>query len=114
MIIWRGNGIAIAGVVFGTALAANLLADRFGGPRYWDTHGWPLAASFAIDSVILLSINRAVSERQAQMAVEGAPVQTPPLVKKNDLFYIGFRWWAFILATLAALIVLFHWSPGPA
>lgn len=113
MIIWRGYGLAIFGVVFGLSLVANLLANAFGGHDYWDTHGWPLAASLAVDALVFLTIDRILSERESRLRIDETPGNrsTPPV--KHDLFFIGFRWWALILAVLAALIVLSHWSPGP-
>ena len=44
MTIYRGYGIAIIGIILGSALIANLLDNAFAGHTYWDTHGWPLAA----------------------------------------------------------------------
>lgn len=113
MVIWRGNGIAIAGVIFGTALVANFIADKFGGPNYWDTHGWPLACSLAIDSLILVSIDRFLSEREARIVLERASRGEPYVSKPNDLFYLGYLVWSLIAAILAAIIMLFRWSPGP-
>jgi len=55
MTIYRGYGIAIIGIILGSALIANLLDNAFAGHTYWDTHGWPLAAALAFDSLVLFT-----------------------------------------------------------
>jgi hypothetical protein len=113
MIIYRGYGLAIFGVIFGSALVADLLASTLGGPNYWDTHGWPMAASLAVDSLVLLSIDRIMSDKQARIPITELPAKSPGPPRRHDLFFLSFRWWALILAGLAILILLFHWSRGP-
>jgi len=113
MIVYRGYGIAIVGIILGSALIANLLVNAFAGHNYWDTHGWPLAAALAFDALVLLTIDRVMSDRQARIPISELPAKTSRPRRRHDLFYIGFRWWALILAGLAVLILLFHWVPGP-
>jgi len=113
MIIYRGYGIAIVGLIIGSAFIANLLVNVFVGRNYWDTHGWPLAAALAFDSLVLLTIDRIMSDRQARVPISELPAKTSGPPRRHELFRIGFRWWALILAGLAILILLFHWVPGP-
>jgi hypothetical protein len=113
MIIYRGYGLAIFGVIFGSALVADLLVNGLVGHNYWDTRGWPLAAAFGFDSLLFLTVDRIMSDRQAQILTTELPSKSPGSPRRHDLFFIGFRWWAVILAGLAILILLFHWSPGP-
>ena len=113
MIIYRGYGIAIVGLIIGSAFVANLLVNVFVGRNYWDTHGWPLAAALAFDSLVLLTIDRIMSDRQARVPISELPAKTSGPPRRHELFRIGFRWWALILAGLAILILLFHWVPGP-
>jgi hypothetical protein len=113
MIVYRGYGIAIVGIILGSALVANLLVNAFVGHNYWDTHGWPLAVALAFDSLVLLTIDRKMSDKQARIPISELPAKASRPFRRHDLFYIGFRWWALILAGLAVSIQLFHWSPGP-
>jgi len=64
MIVYRGYGLAIVGIILGSTLIANLLVNAFAGHSYWDTHGWPLAAALAFDFLLLLTIDRIMSDRQ--------------------------------------------------
>jgi len=113
MFVWRGYGATVAIVGVASALTANLIADKVGGPHYWDTHGWPLAASFFVDGVVLWAIDDALARKPARILVDEATGERVAINKYHDFFFIRIRWWALILASLGVAILLTGWSPGP-
>ena len=113
MFIWRGYGAAVIGVVFASALTANIIADKIGGPNYWDTHGWPLAASLFIDGLVLWAIDDALARKPARILVDESTGERIAVNKQHDFFFIRIRWWALILTSLGVAVLATGWAPGP-
>lgn len=113
MFLWRGYGPVVIGIVFACSLAANLLANFIGGPTYWNTHGWPIAASFGVDAVIVWFLDLSLAKKRPRTLVDEATGERFNLYRRHDLFFLRIRWWALIFAGLAVLILLTRWSPGP-
>jgi hypothetical protein len=113
MLIWRGYGAVVPGVVIVSALAANLIANVEGGPNYWDAHGWPLAASFLVDAGVLWLIDDALSKTPPRVLIDESTKERVEINKRHDFFFLRIRWWALLLAVLGLWISHSGWSPGP-
>jgi hypothetical protein len=113
MIIWRGYGAVAIGVVFASSLVANLIANLIRGPRYWETHGWPIAVSFCVDAVVLWLIDVALARRIPQTTIDKATGERTVGNKRHEFFFLRLRWWSLIFAGLAMLVLLTGWAPGP-
>ena len=91
MIVYRGYGIAIVGIILGSALIANLLVNAFAGHNYWDTHGWPLAAALAFDALV------PINDRQSHVRQTGTNSDqrasredlTPPSATRFVLYWVS-------------------------
>ncbi|HWY26659.1 MAG TPA: hypothetical protein VNY97_01915 [Candidatus Angelobacter sp.] len=112
MFFWRGKGVLVIVVAFGSSLVANLLADHFGGPGYWDRHGWPMAAAFGVAAMLLWSIDSLFLDTPPRILTDQNTGERVTLVARNDFFFISIRSWSLILAGLGLLILVTRWSPG--
>lgn len=110
--IWRGYGAAVIGIVFGSALIANLLANAIGGPRYWDTHGWLMAISFCADAFILLAMDFGLARRRPRTLIDEDTGERFVTQEQHELLFLRLRWWALIFVALALWVFLSGWSPG--
>lgn len=107
VIIWRRWGILVFVFVFGLSLAANLIANHVtGSGRYWDEHGWPLAASLMTSGVACWLLGTFLQRRSERQASE----QKMPA--RDAFFFISVRWWGPILVGIALVLLLTGFAPG--
>jgi hypothetical protein len=111
--IWRGYGALLIGVVFASSLAANLIANLAGGAHYWDTHGWPIAATFGVDAIVLWLADIFLEKRQQpRTLIDEATGERFIVNRRHEFLFLRIRWWAFIFLGLGFWVLLSGWSPG--
>src|SRR4051794_22056437 len=113
MIIWRGWGILVFIAVFSCSLAANVVANSVGGKGYWETHGWPLACALLVAAAIIWPASVLLGKEAGRVVVDERTRQRLVLRRAHDFFFIRLKWWTVILASLALLILVTQWAPGP-
>lgn len=127
MIIFRGRGIVVAGIAVACLLAAEVYTRaRFHDDNYYQQHGWPKLAAFALAALVTwwLSPQPGTSPQALQSPETG--ISTPSLMNtptaperssfrvgffrpQDSLFFVPVRFWPLILCALG---VLFYLVPG--
>jgi hypothetical protein len=112
MIIWSGYGFLVFIIVFVDSLIANLIADKIANePGYYDRHLIPLGLSFLFSSLVIFYL----AKYFARKAKEGKGTRVFDKVTiaagdKNRLFFIPFRYWSYIMASLSICIFVFEFT----
>jgi len=89
MIVWRGWGILVAILIFGTSLAANELAIFFGGKGYWETHAWPFGCAMIVAGVFIWIADALLSKKPTRTLVDEKTGQKFVLDKTPTFFLSG-------------------------
>lgn len=126
MIVYRGRGILIAIIAFACLIAAEFYTrSRFHSDHYYQQHGWPKLAAFAVAALIIWWLSPQ-SAAPAQSPSAEAALMTPSLMNappaperspfrldffrpQDSLFFIPVRFWPLILCLLG---VLFYFLPA--
>jgi hypothetical protein len=109
MIIWRGRGILVAAITFGSCLTTELLTRAcFHSDTYYQRQGWPMLAAFVVAAG---AVWRLLPGRENQ-APTGPDVFTDPqaveakksvLRNHDEVFFVPVRFWPFILCALGVI-----------
>ena len=103
LIIWRGFGILIPGIVAAfVGLAMFLTKAQFGG-NYWREHTWPFGLSLLASAITCILLGRNFEGRRKRVEKDHKPGGFLPL--RNDLFFINYLWWGLIIFILSILIL---------
>jgi hypothetical protein len=103
LIIWRGLGILIPGIVTAfIGLTMFLCKARFGGD-YWKQHSWPFGVALLASSVTCILLGRNFEGRRKRVEKEHKPGGFLPL--RNDLFFINYLWWGLIIFVVSMLVL---------
>ncbi len=98
MLIWRGNGLAVPVLAFGSLLAMDFITSKQGGPGYYASHVWPKLLGFTIAAVAVFFVARA-SENAGR---EG-----------DHFFFIPIKVWTYILL-VGGVVLSFALNEAPA
>lgn len=106
MIIWQGHGYLVAVIVLALGVAVALATESyFGDAGYYQTHGWPLAASLLLAGLACWSLGGYLHRRGARTVVDKATGQELVIGGKHTLFFVPMHWWGPILAVIAAIVL---------
>jgi hypothetical protein len=107
MIIWRGWGVLIAVIVFGSSLAANFICNAVYGSTYYDQHKWPFAVSLAISAAICWIWGAAMAKKPDRVVVDKQTGQEMILrAPRPALFFIPLQYWGPILLVVAVVVFI--------
>jgi hypothetical protein len=106
MIIWRGRGVLVCLITFVICLAANYLADLYGGSGYWDSNNWVFGAALMISGAVIYYIST-ITTMEERILIDQNTGERIRFVPKHDLFWIPMRYWSYIVAGIGVLVV-FH------
>jgi hypothetical protein len=98
MLIWKGNGVAVPVLAFGSLLAMDFITGKQGGPGYYASHVWPKLLGFAIAAVAVFFVARA-SENAGR--------------DDDHFFFIPIKAWTYILL-VGGVILSFALNEAPA
>src|SRR5215212_5915122 len=103
--ISRGVGFLV--LVLGAACGAGayVLANKFGGPNYFQNHGWPLAAAIFAWAVMSFFFGRMLNKPARSDA-------NPQRPWTHDFLFLRMETWAYPLAAAALAVFLTGWKPG--
>ena len=110
LIIWRGLGIIIPGIVVGFMVLAYVLCKAQFGARYWNEHGWPAGVALLASAITCILCGRYFETRRKR--INKGLQQSGFIPVRNDLFFMNFLWWGGIIFVVA-MLVLFGFVPGP-
>ena len=127
MIIFRGRGIVIAGIAVGCLLAAEVYTRaRFHDDDYYQQHGWPKLAAFALAALVTWWLSPPPVPSPQPLHSPETGISTPSLMNapiaperssfrvgffrpQDSLFYVPARFWPPILCALG---LLFYFIPA--
>ena len=105
-IIWTGRGYLVAVFTFGFSFLANLLANCLtGSSAYWDAHHWPFALALLCSAIVCWPLGCYFHNLKSRTLVDPKTGEEVTLRNSHTFFFIPFRWWAFILATIALTLL---------
>src|SRR3954471_18658762 len=114
VIVWRGAGIVVFGVVFGCNLAAQTACNAWTGtPKYWESHAWPIAAGFLTAASVIWSLGSILERRPGRELVDPATGERVVIRAPHELFFIPVKYWGAILWAVATIVLLTDAKPGP-
>ena len=106
MIIWSGLGFLVAVIVFGCALAANLIANSVtGGGTYWDENRWTLGVALLVAAVACWSLGRYLRGRKARTLIDKETGEEVIQKPSHSLFFIPMDYWGPILAVVGLALI---------
>jgi|SRR5579863_1834822 hypothetical protein len=125
MIVWRGRGVVIALIAFGSSLAAEVFTRaRFHDEHYYQRHSWPILVAFLVAAVIVWCLESPYTPPTDQplkdlLQTPGLPAPFEEREKprfrvaffrpSDSLFFIPARFWPLILCAIG---VLFYFIPS--
>ncbi len=89
MIIWSGWGFLVFLIVFAVSLLAELFVESsLHDQRYYQSHGWPLAAALLCSAVVTWYLGSFLNRQPGRTGID-------------RFFFIPMQYWAPILTVLA-------------
>ena len=107
MIIWSGLGFLVAVIVFGCALAANLIANAMtGSGAYWDENRWTLGVALLVAAIACWFLGRYLRGREARTLVDKQTGEEVILKPSHALFFIPMEYWGPILGVVGLFLLV--------
>src|SRR4051812_18609306 len=103
--IFRGLGFLVLLITAGCALGAYVLAEKIGGPAFFQLNSWPLAAAIFAAAVLSFFVGRRVNKPARSDA-------NPRRPWTHDFLFLKLETWAYPLAAAALAVVLTGYKPG--
>jgi hypothetical protein len=104
MLVWRGWGIgALLVAVIVNILMQSLIGLVMGDDNYGKTHGWTWIISMGIAAVCVWFAGVKLESKPGQVVIDKASGEEFELKEKHDLFWIPFKYWAFIFLGLGVV-----------
>jgi hypothetical protein len=98
MIVWRGRGIAVALIAFGSLILVELFTrSRFVEKDFYQNHGWPKLVGFWMAAALVYALRSWLGGGQEAVSIEPRTGKETRLSSKNSLFHISVRYWPLIL-----------------
>jgi hypothetical protein len=108
MIIWNGKGYLVALITFALLVAAEYGSEAvFADDRYYQAHGWPLAAAMLVSAVVMWFLGSYLHKAGGRVVIDKATGREMTLGGDDTLFFIPVRFWAPILAAGAVAALIF-------
>jgi hypothetical protein len=108
MIIWNGKGYLVAVITFLLLVAAEFGSEAiFADDRYYQTHGWPLAAAMLISAVVMWFLGTYLHRSGGRVVIDKETGREMTLGGNDTLFFIPVRFWAPIFAAGAVAALIF-------
>ncbi len=104
LIIWRGLGIVIPGIILGFVGLAHTMAEAGFGEKYLEKGTWPMAVALLAAGVTTFLLGRWFEKRRRQVEVDHKAAGWLPV--RNDLFFINFVWWGLIITVVSILMLV--------
>ena len=109
MIIWRGLGFLVAIIGFVCLVLSEALTESiFNDDRYYQNHGWPATAGFALAAGIIWLLGKKLNSGKARVLIDKETGEDVLFKKHHDFFFIRMEYWAPILLVIG-IVFLFFW-----
>jgi hypothetical protein len=105
IIIWRGLGFLVFGIVLVCMVLGKLIFDGFLGEGYFDYHRWPLALCLIISAASCWTLGNYL-QAHAEAKDEKTGGDSSDHWPRHTLFFIPMHYWAPILLVIALGLVL--------
>lgn len=109
MIIWRGSGVLVIGVVFLVSLVTNAVFDAICGKGFYDTHTWAAGIAVMISGPINWFIGKRFDARGGKTVIDQQSGKVITLDKPH-LFFLPLRFWGPILFVVGAVVFVMNWK----
>ncbi len=107
MLVWRGWGIgALLLAVVVNLLVQSLIGAAMGDGDYGKTHGWTWFVSMGLAAVCVWFAGVKLEAKPGQVVIDKASGEEFELKAKHDLFWIPFKYWAFVFLGLGVWFAL--------
>lgn len=104
MLVWRGWGIGVVLIaVIVNVLMQSLLGMAMGDHDYGKSHGWTWVLSMGIAAVCIWFVGVRLEARGGRTVIDKDSGQEFELKAKHDLFWVPFKYWAFVLLALGVV-----------
>lgn len=101
MILWNGWGIIVGVITFGCLLATEVFVEAtFADDRYFQDHGWPIAAGFGVAAVLTGIAARVIRRAPQRVLLDPQTGKEVILDQRDTFFFIPVRYWPPILIVL--------------
>ena len=106
MIIWHGWGFLVAVIGFGCLLLSEVAVETVLGDRdYYQAHGWPKFAAFAVAAALVWFISHRLNARPARVLLDPETGQPVVLKARHSLFFVPMEYWAPIFLVLGIILL---------
>jgi hypothetical protein len=105
IIIWRGLGILVVGVVLVCILVGRIIFDLCQGDGYFDNHHWTMALCLIISAASCWTLGTYL-QTKSEAADKEAGDHATASGARHTLFFIPIHYWAPILLVVALYQVL--------
>lgn len=105
MVVWRGWGIgALLIAVIVNVLMQSLIGMAMGDDNYGKAHGWTWIVSMGIAAVCVWFAGVRLEAQGGRTVIDKESGQEFELKAKHDLFWIPFKYWAFVFMALGVAL----------
>ncbi|MEO7313415.1 MAG: hypothetical protein ABIX01_23735 [Chitinophagaceae bacterium] len=110
MIIWSGYGFIVFVIVFINSLIANFITNYVtGDDNFYDRNLIPPGISFLCSALIIKLLSDYFNKKKAQnKGTYAFDKVTIAKGNENKLFFISFVYWAYIMACLGIIVIIYQ------
>lgn len=97
MIIWRGFGILVVVIGFGSLILTELIAENIAGDdRFYQEHKWLALFGSLVAAALTYGLYRLTLLRRVRVLVDQATGEEVVLTSKDSLFFIPVQLWPIV------------------
>ena len=109
MIIWAGYGFIIFIIVFVDSILFELISESFmHDDNFYQSNLLPLGGSFVLSALVIRSLDNYFNKKRAENKGTYIFDQTTIARKDHHLFFIQFKYWAYIMIALGLGLILYQ------
>jgi hypothetical protein len=106
VIIWKGWGFLVAVIGFGCLLLSELAVEAvLGDSDYYQAHGWPKFAAFAVAAALVWFVSKRLNARPAKVLLDPETGRQVILKPSHSLFFVRMEYWAPIFVVLGIILL---------
>lgn len=108
MIIWRGFGLAVVGIMFAILVLSELgIEALFADQQYYQGHGWPKLFALAVSASLVWLLSGYLEGSPDRVVIDKSTGSEMTIRKRHDLFFVPLRYWPIILLASGVGMALF-------
>jgi nitrate reductase gamma subunit len=106
MIIWKGWGILVALIGFGSLVVTEgVVESATQDTTFYQTHGWVQALAITIAAALVYLLARRLDRQPGRVLLDPSTGQDVILKTNHSLFFVPVRFWPYIFIGVGVLML---------